>query len=61
MFPEEEQLLSTGHVSSSCMPAQSCLILCEPMDWRPQGSSVHLIFWRRMLDPPPGDLPHPGI
>ena len=30
--------------------AQSCLILCNPMDYSPPGSSVHGIFQARMLE-----------
>ena len=45
--------------------AQSCPILCDPMDCSPLGSSVHGILQARILEwvpsPPPGDLPDPGI
>ena len=34
----------------SCMHAQSCPILCDPMDCRPPGSSVHEIFQTRILE-----------
>ena len=30
--------------------AQSCLTLCYPMDWSPQGSSVHRILQVRILE-----------
>ena len=44
--------------------AQSCLILCSPMDCSLPGSSVHAIFQARILEwvaiPSPGDLPNPG-
>ena len=43
---------------------QSCLTLFDPLDCSPPGSSVHGIFWARILElpfPPPGDLPDPGI
>ena len=30
--------------------AQSCLTLCDPMDWSPPGSSVHGIFQARVLE-----------
>ena len=30
--------------------AQSCLTLCNPMDYRPPGSSVHEILQARMLE-----------
>ena len=29
---------------------QSCLILCDPMDCSPSGSSVHGILWARILE-----------
>ena len=29
---------------------QSCLILCDPMDYSPLGSSVHGILWGRILE-----------
>ena len=45
--------------------AQSCLTLCDPMDYRPPGSSVHGIlrqeYWSGLLLPSPGDLPNPRI
>ena len=46
--------------------AQSCPVLCNPMDCRPPGSSVHGIIQARILEwvlpfPPLGDLPDPGI
>ena len=44
---------------------QSCLTLCNPLDYSPPGSSVHRIIQARILEwvavPPPGDLPDPGI
>ena len=44
---------------------QSCPTLCDPMDCSLPGSSVHGIlqakYWSRLLCPPPGDLPDPGI
>ena len=43
----------------------SCVRLCEPMDSRQSGSSVHGLFQARILEqtvlPPPVDLPNPGI
>ena len=43
---------------------QSCLTLCDPMDFNPPGSFVHGILWARIQGglpcPPPGDLPYPG-
>ena len=51
-----------------CMCAKSlqlCLMLCDPRDWGPPGSSVHGILQERILDelpfPPLQDLPDPGI
>ena len=45
--------------------AQSCPILCDPMDCSLPGSSVHGILQVRILEwvamPPQGDLPNPGI
>ena len=43
---------------SAC--AQSCLILCDPMDCSPPDSSVHGISQARIL-PSPGDTPNPEI
>ena len=48
-----------------CSVAQSCSTLCNPMDCRLPGSSVHGISWARILEwvpfLTPGDLPDPGI
>ena len=52
-----------------CMCAkslQSCLTLCDPMDWySPPGSSVHGVSkqecWVRLPCPPLGHIPDPGI
>ena len=30
--------------------AQSCLTLCDPMDWNPPGSSIHGILQARILE-----------
>ena len=30
--------------------AQSCLTLCDPVNWSPPGSSVHGIFQARILE-----------
>ena len=47
------------------MCAQSCLMLCDPRDCSPPGSSAHGILQARTLEwlpfPPPGDLPNPGM
>ena len=49
--------------AAEAIPA--CPALCNPMDHRPPGSSVHGILQARILEwvaiPPPGDLPDPGI
>ena len=43
---------------------QSCLTVCDPVDYIPPGSSVHGIlqeeYWSGLLYPPAGDLPNPG-
>ena len=45
----------------TCSPSQLCLTLCDPVDCRPPGSSVHGILQARILEQvaflPPGDLP----
>ena len=50
----------------TCMHAQSCPTLCDPMDCSLPGSSVHGIFQARIrmwvaIFYSPGDLPNPGI
>ena len=52
----------------ACMHAkllQSCLTLCDPMDYSQSGSSVHGFsrqeYWSRLPCHPPGDLPDPGM
>ena len=44
---------------------QSCLTLCDPVDYSLPGSSVHGILEARILEwlpcPPSGVLPDPGI
>ena len=46
-------------------PLQSCLTLCDPMDYMQPGSSVHGDSPDKKEEglpcPPPGDLPDPGI
>ena len=46
-----------------CSVTQSCLTLCDPMDYSPPGSSAHGILqarnWSGLPFPPPGDLPDP--
>ena len=45
--------------------AQSCLTLCNPIDYSPPSSSVSVIlqeeYWSGLPFPSPGDLPNPGI
>ena len=47
------------------MHAQSCLILYDPMDGNPIGSSAlgfpRQEYWIGLPLPHPGDLPNPGI
>ena len=44
---------------------QSCLTLCDPVDYIPPGSSVHGIlqeeYWSGLPCPSPGHLPNPRI
>ena len=47
------------------MSLQSCLILCDPVNWSPpvplfMGFSRQE-YWSRFPCPSPGDLPDPGI
>ena len=48
-----------------CLVTQSCLILCDPKDCSPPGSSVHGILQPRTLEwvamPSSRDLPDPGL
>ena len=39
-----------GRLLPSVLVAQSCLILCNPMDSSPSGSSIHGIFQARTLE-----------
>ena len=57
---------STTHNSQDmhAKSLQSCLTLCNPMDCRLPGPTVHGIFKARISRlpfPSPGDLPDPGI
>ena len=62
MFTE---LFYTPYMKVKVLVAQSCPTLCDPMDYRPPGSSVHGILQARVLEwvafPSPGDLPNLGI
>ena len=56
------------HSSTAWVHAESLhsyLILCDPMEYSPRGSSVHGIPQARILEwvaiPSPGDCPNPGI
>ena len=44
---------------------QSCLTLCNPMDFSPLGIhgilQARILEWVAMPSPPPGDIPDPGI
>ena len=50
---------------SNSIFAQSCLTLCNPIDCRLPGSSVHGFsrqeYWSGLPCPPAGDLPNPGM
>ena len=43
--------------------AQSCLTLCDPMNYQapPSMEFSRQEHWSGLLFPSPGDLPHPGI
>ena len=43
-------LLQHMKVKSESEVAQSCLTLCDPMDWSPSGSSIYGIFQARVLE-----------
>ena len=49
----------------ACLVAQSCLTLCDPMDYSPPRSSVcgfsRKEYWSGLPFPILGDLPDPGI
>ena len=65
--PSEFHLTSWSDAQNlrCCIVAKSCPTLCDPMDCKLPGSSVHGILRARILEwvaiPSPGDLPHPGI
>ena len=52
-------------MKAKVLVAQSCLTLCDPMDYSLPGSSDYRISQARILEgvaiTPPGDVPHPGI
>ena len=51
------------YVKVKALVAQSCLPLCDSMDCSPSGSMrfPRQEYWSRLLFPPAGDLPDPGI
>ena len=56
----------SNEMCAVCLVAQSCPILCDPLDCSPPGSSVHEILQARILEwvampPPPGHLTNPGM
>ena len=58
-------LLFSQHLPKMCVCAQSCLILCDPQDCSPPGSSLFTGFsrqesWSGLPFPPPGHLPSSG-
>ena len=49
-----------------CVLTQSCLTLCDPMDYITHQAPLSMGFsrqeyWNRLLCPPPGYIPDPGI
>ena len=63
-LPRERMDVRPLFRSCVCL-AQSCLTLCDPMDYSPPGSSVHGILQARILEwfaiPFTGDCPDSGI
>ena len=63
VFPEAaDPLHFWEHTHTGC--SQSCLTLCDLMDFSPPGSSVEYSsqeYWSGLPFPPPGDIPDPGI
>ena len=51
--------------SCACLVTQSCLTLCDPLDYSLPVSSVHRFLWQEYWSglpfPLSGDLPNPGI
>ena len=58
-------MTGTGSCESESEVAQSCPILCDPMDCSPPGFSIHEFsrqeYWSGLPFPSPGDLPNLGI
>ena len=57
--------LTLCFLGACSLVAKLCPTLCDPLDCRLPGSSVHGIFQAKILEwvdiSPPGDLPNPGI
>ena len=60
--------MEKGHLSEEVkmFVAQSCLTLCDPMDYSlcqapPSMGFSRQEYWSGLLCPPPGDRPNPGI
>ena len=53
------------HAVCACSCGESCLTLCNPLDYSPPGSSfmglTNKEYWSGLPFPSPGDLPIPGI
>ena len=54
-WPRHCSRVSQGRTQVTCllwvwMCAQSCSTLCDPMDYSLPGSSVHRLFWGRILE-----------
>ena len=50
IISDTQMTLRHSEVWESSSVAQSCLTLCDPMDYSLQGSSVHGIFQARVLE-----------
>ena len=49
-FPASHSVPRVFSTCFTCMHAQSCPTLCDPMNYSPPGSSVHGIHWARILE-----------
>ena len=58
-MPDCFRLVCLRSCAVLCLVAQSCLTLCNPIDWGPTSSSGQE-YWNGLPDPPPGNLPNPG-
>ena len=50
LFVQPPIYIGEDGVYHVCVPAQSCLTLCDPMGCSPPGSFVHMIFQARILE-----------